>query len=164
MRSPTFALAWLAATAAAVAVSWLGVRTVVHDAVLSPPELAVPASPLATGSPPPIPPSTTTTTTVPPTTTSIQPATTTGTTTTTTTTPPPTSSNVHSYAVRGGEVVLSLGPASATLVSATPANGFAVQEWQENGWLRVDFSAPSGTSSLFATWNGHPPAVQTFES
>jgi hypothetical protein len=163
VRNPTFALAWLAATTAAVAVSWLGVRTVVHDAVLSPPQLAVPASPVGTGTPPPVPPSTTPV----PTTTSVGPTSVTTTpppTTTTTTTAPPTSSNVHSYAVRGGQVVLSLGATSATLVSATPANGFAVQVWQETGWLRVDFSAPSGTSSVFATWNGHPPSVQTFES
>jgi hypothetical protein len=171
VRTPMIAVAWLCATAAAVGVSWLGVRTVVHDAVLMPPELAVPASQVLTGTPPPTPPATSVppttpssvrpTTTVPPTTTT---ATTTGQPTTTATPKPPVNTNVHSYTVKGGQVVLSLGATSATLVSATPAEGYAVQVWQEDGWLRVDFSSSGGTSSVFATWNGHPPSVQTYET
>lgn len=160
VRSPTIALVWLAATAAAVAVSWLGVRTVVHEAVVSPPQLAVPSVPVGTVSPPVI-------TSAPPPTSTPAP-TTTATTPPTTTTPPPTTTsrpaNVHSYPIQGGQVVLSLGPTSATLVSATPAEGYSVQAWQESGWLRVDFTSGGTTSSLFATWNGHAPTVQTFVS
>ena len=81
-----------------------------------------------------------------------------------TTAKPPVNTNVHSYTVKGGQVVLSLGATAATLVSATPAEGYSVQVWQEDGWLRVDFSSSGGTSSVFATWNGHPPSVQTYES
>jgi hypothetical protein len=66
--------------------------------------------------------------------------------------------------VPGGQVVMDLSATQATLVSATPANGYSVQTWQETGWLRVDFSNASGTSTVFATWNGHPPTVQTYQS
>jgi hypothetical protein len=172
VRTPMIVVAWLCATAAAVGVSWLGVRTVVHDAVLMPPQLAVPASPVRTGTPPPTPPATsvlpTTPSSVPPATTTSPAATTTtraaSTPTPTTTAKPPVNTNVHSYSVKGGQVVLSLSSTSATLVSATPADGYSVQVWQEDGWLRVDFSSSGGTSSVFATWNGHPPSVQTYET
>jgi hypothetical protein len=156
VRSPTIVLAWLAATAAAVAVSWLGVRTVVHDAVVTPPRLAVPSVSAGTVRPPEPPSTPPSTTAIPSSTTSpARPR-------TTTTTPRP--SDVHTYSVRGGQVVLALSTTAATLVSATPADGYTVQVWQETGWLRVDFSAPGDTWSVFATWNGHPPAVQTFDS
>lgn len=167
VRSLSIVVAWLAATAVAVGVSWLGVRTVVHDAVLAPPQLAVPASPLPTGTPPPTPPATS----VPPTTTSAvrpttatPPATSTTVPTTKKAVPTTVNPNVHSYSVQGGQVVLSLTDTAATLVSATPADGYSVQVWQETGWLRVDFSSTGGTSSVFATWNGHPPSVQTYET
>jgi hypothetical protein len=172
VRTPMIVVAWLCATAAAVGVSWLGVRTVVHDAVLMPPRLAVPADALRTGTPPPTPAATsvlpTTPTSAPATTTTTTPATSTTTTTAASTTMTPgkarVDGTVHSYTVRGGQVVLSIGATSATLVSATPADGYSVQVWQEDGWLRVDFSSGGGTSSVFATWNGHPPSVQTYES
>jgi hypothetical protein len=167
VRSLSIVVAWLAATAVAVGVSWLGVRTVVHDAVVTPPEIAVPASPLPSGTPPPTPPATSV---LPSPTTTVRPITTTPTATSTTVpttksvAPTTVNANVHSYSVQGGQVVLSLSPTSATLVSATPSDGYSVQVWQETGWLRVDFSSSGGTSSLFATWNGHPPSVQTYES
>lgn len=162
VRSVTMTVAWLAATAAAVGVSWLGVRTVVPEAVVTPPQIAVPTGSVATGTPPPLPTATPliTSIVVPPpkkttTTTTVRP---------TTSTSPPSASDVHSYSLPGGQVVLAITPTQATLVSATPANGFSVQEWQETGWLRVDFSSSTGTSTLYATWNGTPPTVQTFQS
>lgn len=170
VRTPTIAIAWLCATAAAVGVSWLGVRTVVHDAAVKPIHLAVPTNPVPTGNPP----ATGRMTAVLPTgTTTVRPRTTApsarlSTSTTqpsTTTTSPTTTANavVQRYAVKGGEVVLSMTPTKATLVSATPANGYSVQLWQETGWMRVDFTSGNATSSVFATWNGHPPSVQTAE-
>jgi acyl-CoA hydrolase len=165
VRSLTIALAWIAATAAAVAVSWLGVRTVVHDAVLDPPQLAVPINAVATGTPPPTPSTVPTpTSAVRPTTVPPNSPTVTVPTTTTTTTVTPADQNVHRYQVKGGEVVLSLNDTSAKLVSATPAGGYSVQAWQETGWLRVDFTSGANTSSVFATWNGHAPSVQAFDS
>jgi hypothetical protein len=170
VRAPMIAVAWMCATAAAVGVSWLGVRTVVHDAVMKPVQVQLPASVVPTGTPPPtehmtaiLPTSTTsvrpTTTTPPATTTTSSPVATTTTTAPATTT----DANVHRYAVKGGEVVLSMTSTQATLVSATPADGYSVQAWQETGWLRVDFTSGNATSSVFATWNGHPPSVQTYE-
>jgi hypothetical protein len=71
---------------------------------------------------------------------------------------------VHSYPVRGGNVVLELLASSARLVSATPVAGSRVQSWEGAGWLRVDFLTGTTTvSSVFATWNGTPPTVQTAE-
>jgi hypothetical protein len=168
VRAPMIAVAWMCATAAAVGVSWLGVRTVVHDAVMKPVQLQVPATSVPTGSPPPTerltavsptPSTSVRSTTTTPSTTTATPTTTHRTTTTTTTT----DADVHRYTVKGGEVVLSMTQTRATLVSATPAAGYSVQVWQETGWLRVDFTSGNATSSVFATWNGHPPSVQTYE-
>lgn len=78
-------------------------------------------------------------------------------------TPPP-SRQLASRSVTGGSVTVSLGHASASLVAATPAPGFQVRTWQQTGWLRVDFVGRSRTSSVFVTWNGHPPLIQTYES
>jgi hypothetical protein len=79
----------------------------------------------------------------------------------------PGAGNVHGYTVAGGQVVLDLGAASASLVSATPNAGWKMQLWaSQPGWLRVTFTSDSGTaaSSVFCTWNGHPPTVQSYEN
>jgi hypothetical protein len=174
VRAPAITVAWLCATAVAVGVSWFGVRTVVQDAVLPPPQLAVPMGVASSGVPPeptapPVSAATgTTTTTAPTTTTSPTAASTTAPTSTTSKTAATTTTtadgNVHRYSVKGGQVVLSMSDTSATLVSATPADGYAVQVWPEDGWLRVDFTSGDRTSTVIATWNGHPPSVQTYES
>jgi hypothetical protein len=72
--------------------------------------------------------------------------------------------NVHSYPVQGGRVTLDLGESSATLVSATPESGWRMQVWKQDEWIRVDFTSADNTttSSVFCTWNGHPPVVQTY--
>jgi hypothetical protein len=71
---------------------------------------------------------------------------------------------VHSYPVQGGRVTLDLGDTSASLVSATPEAGWQMKVWTQTEWIRVDFTSSSGTtvSSVFCTWNGHPPTVQTY--
>lgn len=166
VRSVTIGVVWLAATAAAVGVSWLGVRTVVPQTLSPPPQLAVPTSQLPTGPPPSSggTPLITAVSLPPPARPAPRPSPPTAPTTTTVAPSPPSGWDVHSYTVPGGRVVLALGATGATLVSATPADGYAVQEWQETGWLRVDFTSAAGTSTVFATWNGHPPMVQTFQS
>lgn len=167
VRAPMIAVAWMCATAAAVGVSWLGVRTVVHDAVLIPVKLAVPTNSVSTGTPPP---TDRMTAVLPIPSSSVRASMTTPSAPRSTTTQAPTTSapatagaNVQQYTVKGGVVVLSMTATQATLVSATPANGYSVQVWQETGWLRVDFTAGNSSSSVFATWNGHPPSVQTFD-
>ncbi|MEU4095048.1 hypothetical protein [Streptomyces sp. NPDC026673] len=71
---------------------------------------------------------------------------------------------VHGYTVEGGRVVLDLGRTSATLVSATPDPGWEMKVWKQPEWIRIDFVSATTTSSLFCTWNGHPPTVDTYKA
>ncbi|SEN61977.1 hypothetical protein SAMN05216267_1007148 [Actinacidiphila rubida] len=159
--------AWALATAAAVTLSWFGVRSVLRGTAYDPPR-AVPI--LAAASRPPqisathrprpttSPPSRTPASPVPP---QRPPG-----------TPKPSaaagtgSGSVRAYTVLGGRVVLDLGATSASLVSATPNTGWQMRVWTQDGWLRVTFTSSSGSaaSSVFCTWNGHPPAVQRYEN
>ncbi|SDO05963.1 hypothetical protein SAMN05216259_107114 [Actinacidiphila guanduensis] len=163
---------WALATAAATTLSWFGVRSVLHDTAYGPPRtlpIAVRTSPpaisSATHSPKPKPPpkspsvphrsapaSATPSTSAPP----------------SASAPPPNpAGDVHSYTTAGGQVVLDLGASSASLVSATPRPGWGMQVWtSQPGWLRVTFTSASGTaaSSVFCTWNGHPPTVQAYDN
>ncbi|KOT89246.1 hypothetical protein ADK86_29730 [Streptomyces sp. NRRL F-5755] len=75
--------------------------------------------------------------------------------------PATTSGTVKSFDTAGGRVVLDMGTSSAELVSATPDSGWQMQVWQQNEWIRVDFTGGTGRTSVFCTWNGHPPLVQT---
>ncbi|MEU5017022.1 hypothetical protein AB0G60_06295 [Streptomyces angustmyceticus] len=68
---------------------------------------------------------------------------------------------VKSYATAGGRVVFDMGSRSAELVSATPNSGWEMQVWKQDGWIRVDFSGGAGHTSVFCTWNGHSPTVET---
>ncbi|WP_035793487.1 hypothetical protein [Kitasatospora mediocidica] len=180
--------AWAAATGVAVLLSWLGVSSVLSDDAFGPPKpLPLPArsttpGPVqvgATHAPGP-PPSAT-----PP----EQPGTTPGASTeppstaapahrSPTPTPEstedgdddaadggdsaaPTPSSVHSYLVPGGRVALDIHPDSADLVSATPDAGWQMQVWHGDEWMRIDFSLNGAANSVFVTWNGHAPDVQT---
>ncbi|MEU1312304.1 hypothetical protein ABZ419_25910 [Streptomyces cinnamoneus] len=169
------ALAWALATAAAMAVSWYGVRTVLAGTAYEPPRAlpisgsAAPAigepasSARASGPPAPSPspslpapataaPSAGRSTTAAPDA-SRRPA------------APPSSGGgeVKSFTVRGGRAVFDLGPGSATLVSAAPDEGWQMRVWKQSAWIRVDFVADTRTTSVFVTWNGHPPQVQAVE-
>ncbi|HVV14054.1 hypothetical protein [Amycolatopsis sp.] len=148
-------LAWVAATALGMGMSWFGVHAVLSadtsDAAPQAITVETPVPETTSASPP------STTTTVPP------PSSSRRTSSSETTTPPTTSpaADVRSVQLTGGRVVLQLTETDAKLVSATPEPGWQVQAWQADGWLRVDFSRDSTTSSCFVTWNGHPPAIQT---
>ncbi|MBM7438972.1 hypothetical protein [Streptomyces sp. HB132] len=77
---------------------------------------------------------------------------------------PAATGKVKSYPTRGGRVVLELADESAKLVSATPEPNWSMQVWTNPGWIRVDFSDGAGaTVSVFCTWNGHPPMVETVD-
>ncbi|GHF28454.1 hypothetical protein GCM10010218_06980 [Streptomyces mashuensis] len=171
------ALAWVLATGAATAVSWYGVRTVLTGTAYEPPRAlpigrAAPSSPAAVatvatagapgtaGSPAPsASPSLTPSPAPPSPSASPVPA-----------APPEgsftaaASGGVRSYVVKGGRAVFDVGGASATLVSATPDEGRQMRVWTQAAWIRVDFVAGARTSSVFVTWNGHPPQVQTVEN
>lgn len=76
---------------------------------------------------------------------------------------PSPSGRVRTYAVKSGRVVLSIYPAGARLVSASPEQGFQVKTARNEGWLRVDLTDGVHGSAVFATWNGHPTMVQVYE-
>ncbi|MDF9813380.1 hypothetical protein [Streptomyces sp. SPB162] len=170
--------AWTLATSAAVTMSWFGVHSVLTGTAYDPPR-ALPVSDAVAGSsarpvassthrPRPTPSTTSPSPTARPTT---KPA-------TKAPSPPPerppgashdastsnTTGNVHSYKVTGGRVVLDLGPSSATLVSATPDSGWEMKVWKLDEWIRVDFTSGTTTSSVFCTWNGHPPTVEMYKA
>lgn len=159
---------WVVATVVAVTLSWVGVRSVLRGTAYDPPRTlpiaaatAPPAISSATHSPKPSPPRTSHPTDAG---TSPQPP---PGTPRPTTSAPATTGDVHSYTVSGGQVVLALEADSASLVSATPRAGWRMQLWaSQPGWLRVTFTSASGTaaSSVFCTWNGHPPEVQAYEN
>ncbi|MEV6260302.1 hypothetical protein AB0M42_06015 [Streptomyces sp. NPDC051784] len=182
-RGFVHAIAWSLATGAAVTLSWWGVHTVMSGTAYDPPR-AVPISVGARGGqetnvpvsssthrarPTPSPSSSAPAVTPSPTP-SRQPS-----------SRPPSGSpsraqpsaeagtgeasgEVKSYPTRGGRVVLELAKDSAKLVSATPEPGWSMQVWTEPEWIRVDFGDGSGgTVSVFCTWNGHPPMVETVE-
>jgi hypothetical protein len=174
---------WAVATGLAVCVSWLGVQRVLATDAATDVPTVVPvdrlASPATGGGPPigdrsPVPAPPASTPAPPPTPStgaSAGPASggpATGTrpapgapASSTAPTAPDDGTDVRGYQLTGGRVVLEMTATSARLVSATPQDGWRVQAWQADGWLRVDFSRDATTSSLFATWNGHPPSVQT---
>ncbi|MFC5143330.1 hypothetical protein [Streptomyces aureoversilis] len=178
------ALAWMLATAAAMAVSWYGVRTVLAGTAYEPPRalpisgtaapaIGEPASSARTPGPPPSPsPSGTASPSgkqLPP----AAPDTSapgseagsgSGSAQSPQAQPRPGAGEVKSYPVRGGQAVFDLGEKSAALVSATPEEGWQMRVWKQSAWIRVDFMAGTKTTSVFVTWNGHPPRVQTVEN
>ncbi|MDH6577152.1 hypothetical protein [Kitasatospora sp. MAP5-34] len=150
--------AWAAATGAAVLLSWLGVHAVLADASFEQPQtlrLPVPM-PSASTSPPAVhveqtTPAPSAGTASPTRAASRKPA-------AATTSP---AGTVRSYLVPGGRVALDMRPDQAELVSATPDADWQMQFWQGDQWMRFDFSRGDSTNSVFVTWNGHPPEVQT---
>ncbi|MER5807988.1 hypothetical protein ABT143_07305 [Streptomyces sp. NPDC002033] len=181
-RGLVHAMAWLLATAAAVALSWWGVHTVMSGTAYDPP-LAVPltmrpvtAQPLTSstqgsGSPSPSPspsPSATDPASAPASPSPSAPA-----------KPKPAPpagrspygggtdggsdggpGTVKGYSVSGGRVVFDLGPTSAGLVSATPDAGWRMQVWKQDFWIRVTFTRDGREVSVFCTWHDHPPVVE----
>ncbi|MFD5798003.1 hypothetical protein ACFWIO_31655 [Streptomyces diastatochromogenes] len=162
-RGLVHVLAWLLATGAAVTLSWWGVHTVMAGTAYDPPR-ALPitaadtttqrskpldtptARPAPSRSPSSEPPSPTPSRTRPP-----------------GTSPSPTataSGRVKAYDTDGGRAVFDLGPASATLVSATPGTGWSMQVWKTETWIRVEFSSGADRVSVFCTWHDGPPHVE----
>jgi hypothetical protein len=167
-------LAWSLATGAAVTLSWWGVHTVMAGTAYDPPRaLPVTAAdgsgresdPLASSTKRPTPtraptaqgPSPNPAATAPKT--PFRPA------PSRSATPnpgpsPATSGRVRSYATDGGRAVFDLGPASATLVSATPRAGWSMQVWKTEKWIRVEYAAGADRVSVFCTWHDGPPRVE----
>lgn len=163
--------AWLASTAVAVALSWLGIRFVL--------DAGAPQRPLVVAGPTQSSAITTTTaalTTAAPTTTTTVAviatvAATTTTTlppTTTTTTPPLPSENgtwterdgepvyLRSFSLQGGVAAISFSAKDLEPISATPRQGFAATVEQPAAAVVVEFTSPGHRSRLEATWVGGP--------
>ncbi|MEV6728879.1 MULTISPECIES: hypothetical protein [unclassified Streptomyces] len=175
-RGLVHALAWTLATGAAVTLSWWGVHTVMSGTAYDPP-LAVPLTtqPLSSSthsaaapSPEPAPDSPSPSPSASPSAaaSSAKPA---------QKAAPPSPrpeeqqgdggdpGKVKAYPVTGGRVVFDLGTSSAELVSATPDAGWQMQVWKQPYWIRVTFTKAGREMSVFCTWNGHPPLVETYE-
>jgi len=143
-RVLTYVLVWGGATTLAMLLVWFAARPVLRGAVFGAPTARRPiagerpsATPRPTASPPG------------------------DASTVATASPSPTpATRDRTYVTPGGRVVLSLTPAAARLISATPSPGYEVSIWRGDAWLRVDFARGRRVSSLFATWNGHEPTVQ----
>ena len=166
--------AWAAATAAAVYVSWLGVHRVLGDGLSEQPRmLAAVAAPLSTTAPP-LP--ATAGTPSSGSTSHASSGTSTGTgpsagpsdrasasaSTSASASGSGYTGQVQAFNRPGGRIVVDMGAASATLVTATPDTGWSVHQWTGVDWLRVDFEQGSSDSIFYVTWNGHPPLVQTW--
>ncbi|MFD0269227.1 hypothetical protein ACFVGY_22045 [Streptomyces sp. NPDC127106] len=182
-RGLVHAFAWTLATGAAVTLSWWGVHTVMSGTAYDPP-LAVPlaSKPLpssthgagAGGSSSPNPSASASPSPSPSASTSASPAA-----EASSAKPSPKASQgarpsgeqgaggaggtVKAYTVNGGRVVFDLGATSADLVSATPDAGWQMQVWKQPFWIRVTFTKGDKEMSVFCTWNGHPPLVETYE-
>ena len=172
--------AWMAGTAIAVSVAWLGANVVVRNAGVGPGMPVINAAVLppaassgAVASAPaePAAPATSAPTTPP---TVVTPASSAGrtspgravaTTATGATGPSPSTSasssagDVRAYALTGGNVTLEVTADTAQLVTAVPDAGYSVMTWSGTGWLRVDFSSGAQVSSLIASWYQHAPTV-----
>src|SRR6201986_3796505 len=169
--------AWMAGTAIAVSVAWLGANVVVRNAGVGPGmpviNAAVLPSAAASGAVAPAlaEPATSAPTTPP---TVVTPAASAGRTSpgravataaTGATGPSPSASasssagDVRAYALTGGNVTLEVTADTAQLVTAVPDAGYSVMTWSGTGWLRVDFSSGAQVSSLIASWYQHAPTV-----
>src|SRR5581483_3065699 len=155
--------AWAAATGAAVSLSWLGVSTVLREPAGAGSAAVVAAPSPSPTAPPP--------TTLPPTigtaTQRAQPSASAPRSASAPASPAGSASasptaTVKSYQIRGGQVAVSLGASSASLVSATPNAGWSMHVYTGTEWLRVDFEQGTSDSALFVTWNGHPPMVSFY--
>ncbi|SHE47661.1 hypothetical protein [Streptoalloteichus hindustanus] len=177
-----YVAAWLTVTACAVALSWLGVRSVfgvtlpqrfdLHAGLAAPTHTVVLATPEApTSSPPPSPTPTATatpaahTTTAAPTTSSARRTTTER----TTPAPPPLPHEgtwvweggrpvyLRSFRLHGGDAGVRFGEGGVDAVSATPGKGYSAQvERQRPDLVVITFRSAGGTSRLEATWTGGP--------
>ncbi|MFE2287661.1 hypothetical protein ACFXDJ_26275 [Streptomyces sp. NPDC059443] len=175
-RGLAHAGAWTLATGAAVTLSWWGVHTVMSGTAYDPP-LAVPLTtqPLSSSTHSALPPSpsspsspSSSASTSPSAPASPSPARSSTPPAQSTPAPHPnkqggTSENVKAYTVAGGRVVFDLGGTSGELVSATPAAGWTMQVWKQPSWIRVSFTRDGRDLSVFCTWNGHPPLIETYE-
>lgn len=168
-RGVQYFAAWSVSTAVAVALSWLGIRSVLEAGVPERPRFV--AGPVQQSSAVPTTTTTVTTTTTPPpvVATATPSATTTTTTTTTSAAPPPLPSEqgtwteqdgeqvyLRSFRLHGGVAAIRFSPRDMQPISATPRQGFAATVEQPADAVVVEFTGPGHRSRLEATWVNGP--------
>lgn len=170
-RGLVHVLAWSLATGAAATLSWWGVHTVMAGTAYDPPRAlpitaaeakAKEPSPTASATRGPAAPPSTPAASATPSRTSAAPRPP-ASAPAARTTPSPTAraaGRVESYDTDGGRVVFDLGPAAATLVSATPGTGWSMQVWKTASWIRVEFTSGADRVSVICTWHDGPPRVE----
>lgn len=158
--------AWMAGTAIAVSVAWLGANVVVRNAGVGPgiPVINAAVLPPAAASVPAAPPAVVTPTasaggTAPRRAISTPTASATGLSPSASTSASTSAGDVRAYTLAGGNVTLAEAGDAVQLVTAVPDAGYSVQTWSGTGWLRVDFSSGARVSSLIASWYQHAPAI-----
>lgn len=183
-RRLVHAAAWASATGAAVTLSWFGVHTVLSGTEYDPPrtlpiadesaEAAGPAGPSpqqpepsptrsskpddkpsSPGGSQPKPDGGAKTTKPPeqPSDSDEQPA-------------PDSGGQVKGATVAGGRAVFDMREDYATLVSATPNDGWDTQVWKDSTWIRVTFTnhADGRSSSVFCRWDAGPPRIEAYDN
>lgn len=70
--------------------------------------------------------------------------------------------NVKSVSVTGGRAVFDMGSDSASLVSATPDQGWEMRVWKTATWIRVTFAQGDSANSIFCRWDDGPPRTETY--
>ncbi|WP_225822799.1 hypothetical protein [Streptomyces naphthomycinicus] len=163
-RGLVHVLAWLLATGAAATLSWWGVHTVMAGTAYDPPRAlpvtaadATPRRSQPPDSPSPRPAPSRSPSPTPSATASSRPS---APGPSPTASAPASSGHVKAYDTDGGRAVFDLGPADATLVSATPGTGWSMQVWKTESWIRVEFSRGADRVSVFCTWHDGPPRVE----
>ncbi|MEW2161969.1 hypothetical protein AB0912_03075 [Streptomyces sp. NPDC007084] len=172
-RGLVHVLAWSLATGAAVTLSWWGVHTVMAGTAYDPPR-ALPitaagatareSSPLASSThrvePSKKASSGPAATPRPSTTPSAAPSVPASPSGSRAPASPSPSGRIKSYDTDGGRAVFDIKPAYATLVSATPKAGWAMQVWKTESWIRVEYTSGADRVSVFCTWHDGPPRVE----
>ncbi|MFF8945355.1 hypothetical protein ACF1A5_24355 [Streptomyces sp. NPDC014864] len=166
-RGLVHVLAWSLATGAAVTLSWWGVHTVMAGTAYDPPR-ALPITAAGAAAPASDPRASSTRRPAPSKSAPARPGRSPRPSAPTATKPaspgpspsPGDAGRVRSYDTDGGRVVFDLGPASASLVSATPGTGWSMQVWKTASWIRVEFTSGAGRVSVFCTWHDGPPHVE----
>ncbi|MEU6252094.1 hypothetical protein [Streptomyces sp. NPDC047043] len=165
-RGLVHVLAWSLATGAAVTLSWWGVHTVMAGTAYDPPRaLPITAADATTQESKPLAsstarPSASKSPSVKPSPTPTPTPSRDASKSPTPSTSPSASGQVKSYDTDGGRAVFDLGKASASLVMATPATGWAMQTWKTDTWIRVEFTSGTDKVSVICTWHDGPPHVE----
>jgi cytoskeletal protein RodZ len=152
-----YSLVWLAATCLAVALSWLGVRSVLQASVFSTPVVvSVAAAPTpATSVSPSAPASATARATA------SSPASTPAASASASSSPAA-AADIHDYTTAGGTAVLEVTATSVRFISAKANAGYTAQEAYGTDWLQVDFLTGNGAHGwdVVASWYLHAPTIQ----